>query len=412
MRLQQITTLIVAAIVVAATGTITGVASQETTTQPTEITSCQIIDEPGRYVLASDIENSTSNVCIDIQASDVHFDGGGHTVDGTVNRTQFLQIVQANPDRPRRTKIGININGTDSLSNVTITNVATSDWLGGVFGEHVSDVRVTEATSRSSGVGVWIADATDSRTTDSNTSNNYLGGAIFTSGFAPDGQSRNNHIVNITANKNGLVGINFLWSSNAVARNITAIGNGFHGVEINGGGMRNVTATDTVIANSNLSQNGYTGVLVQTARNVTITNTSVTGTQGTPPALVQGSPPFPSSGILVRNSTGLTLTDIDARAQAEWAYYAVPNSTSTVKNLSTDAGDISFEARDIGLTPTATAPVNASAANVTTINDDWLVLNTSTNAFIGLLDQQETTTTMDDADNETTTTAKVVRPVA
>lgn len=60
----------------------------------TEISQCTTIDEPGRYVLTSDITDSGARHCIRIIASDVVFDGQGHTLDARTrsNRQQRHRV--------------------------------------------------------------------------------------------------------------------------------------------------------------------------------------------------------------------------------------------------------------------------------------------------------------------------------
>lgn len=406
-RRQQIATTIVAVLVIAATGSIAGYASQETettTAEATPINSCQTIDEPGRYVLASDIENSSANVCLDIQSSDVHLDGQGYTIDGTLSRERIREIYRENPQGPPLRHIGlaVNLNGSEPVTNVSITDVTTTDWLLGIVGMQVSDATIRGITSQSTGGGLWIVSATNTRVTSSNLSDNVAIGVGVLSG-------RNNSIEDVTANQNGQTGVG-LGGSESVARNITATGNGLVGLGVSGSPNR--TAKQVTVTDANLRENGYSGLGVHYTTDLTVTDTVVAGTQGTFPEFIPTNPPLPSTGIHVINASGNEFRDIDARDQASWAYFAANSSTNVVQNLSTDAGVISFEAQDIGLAPTATAPVDASAANATTIHDDWLVLNTSTDAFIDSDDPLETTTTMEEAANETTTTAEIVRPVA
>lgn len=67
----------------------------------TEIDSCTVIDDPGRYVLTENIEDSEANVCIDIRASDVHFDVTGHTVDGVQTESILNETAQGPSRHPR-----------------------------------------------------------------------------------------------------------------------------------------------------------------------------------------------------------------------------------------------------------------------------------------------------------------------
>ena len=51
------------------------------TATPTEVDGCRTIDEPGYYVLTTDLLDQPETVCTDIRASGVTFDGDGHRID-------------------------------------------------------------------------------------------------------------------------------------------------------------------------------------------------------------------------------------------------------------------------------------------------------------------------------------------
>lgn len=108
--------IVVFALVVAAVAGVAGTASAQSGAIP--IDSCRTIADDGRYVLTSDIENSTRKVCIQILSSDVVFNGQGHTIDSG-NTTE---------------SVGIKVNNSlTTISNVTIRNVSTTGWTAGIF---------------------------------------------------------------------------------------------------------------------------------------------------------------------------------------------------------------------------------------------------------------------------------------
>lgn len=81
------------------------------------IESCTTIDEPGTYELATSIEDAEATACLRITVSDVTLDGNGHTVDG----------VDGGEGR-----VGILVDGPESLQNVTVEAVTTTRWDTGV----------------------------------------------------------------------------------------------------------------------------------------------------------------------------------------------------------------------------------------------------------------------------------------
>lgn len=380
----RVTAILVTVLLVTSVGVspVEGAATQAQ--DATEITSCSTITDPGRYVLTQDIENSDANVCIDILSSDVRFDGGGHTIEGTITREQFFEILRANPEeRPsRHVGIGVNVNTTGTLSNVTITNVTTTNWLFGVLSEGILGSEVLGVTSRANGGGIWLDGANASVIAGSNSSSNYLTGISIGAG-GPAGHANYIGIADTTANGNTQTGIQLAAASDSRVLNVTATGNDLGFVVF---GPPNATVRNVQVTASDFSRNGYHGMVVTHVTNATIANVSVEGTQGTFSAELfpeNETPRVPASGIYAAHTSGNVFTDIDARNQAAWAYLAVANATNTVRNLTTDASVVSFEGRDIALGPTATAPVNASAdPNATAVGAGLTVVNTSAESFI------------------------------
>ncbi len=95
-----------------------------------------VIGQPGSYLLTNDITNSNQTTCIEIQASNVVFDGGGHLIDG---------IDKGN-------SAGIYVHGpTTAVSNVTIRNVRAQDWLYGISLHQAGNSRIESSTLSSNG---------------------------------------------------------------------------------------------------------------------------------------------------------------------------------------------------------------------------------------------------------------------
>jgi hypothetical protein len=97
----------------------------EATQQAQRVDSCTVIDEPGRYELASDLRNETADVCIHVRASDVVLDGNGHAVTGSgTNDSIGVLVYNGTP--------GSSVARNDTLSGVTVRNLSVSNWATGV----------------------------------------------------------------------------------------------------------------------------------------------------------------------------------------------------------------------------------------------------------------------------------------
>ena len=421
-----LTVLVTLAVIVAgiAIGGATVSTEPGNTQQVTSIDSCTTIDEPGTYRLTDSIENSTADVCIDIQASDVHFDGGGHSVDGNISRQAILaRLPPTGPAPTEGMGIGVNLDGASPVSNVSITNVTATDWFYGVLVRGVEGATVRGVTSTTSGIGVLVDSATDARIERTNGSNNLITGVVISESVGRTG----NTVANTTTSENGRYGVLLFDSPNSTVRDVTATGNEFVGLEVinsSDSTIRNVTATENefrgfgvdalpgnvarnvTVADSDFSRNGYIGMAVFMTTNSTFSNNSVAGTQGTLPP--ERSPPVPSAGIVVDfGSEDNVFVDTDSRNQAGWAFLAVNSGTNTVENLQTDGAPVSFEGRNIALGSTATVPSNRSNEGDTmAVTGGVTVTNTSADAFVDLQVAWGTTEPADQPSNETTTVSE------
>ncbi|MEN6341340.1 MAG: NosD domain-containing protein, partial [Methanospirillum sp.] len=94
------------------------------------------ITQPGTYVLKNDITNNNQLICIEIQASNVVFDGAGHLIDGV----------------DAESSAGIYVHGPSSaISGVTIKNVRMQDWYYGVYLHGTGNSRIEGSTLSSNG---------------------------------------------------------------------------------------------------------------------------------------------------------------------------------------------------------------------------------------------------------------------
>ena len=389
--------------------------------QATAIDSCTTIDEPGTYRLTESVENSSADTCIDIQASNVYFDGNGHTVDGNISRQAVLdRLPPAGPAPTEGMGIGVNLDGSSAVSNVTITNVSTTDWFYGVLVRNVESPTVRDVTGTTNGIGILVDSATDARVERSNGSNNVVTGVAISQSADRSG---NNTVVNTTTSENGRYGVLLFDSPYSTVRDVTATGNEFVGIEIVNSSHNTVqsanatenefrgfgvdalpgnTARNVTVADSDFSRNGYIGMAVFVTTNSTFSNNSVAGTQGTLPP--ERSPPVPSTGIVVDfGSEENVFVDTDARNQAAWAYVAVNSGTNTVENLRTDAAPVSFEGRNIALGATETVSENATDGENALLAGGVTVIDTSADAAIDLEVLWGPTQSADRPANETAT---------
>lgn len=111
-------------------------------TAPTQITSPQVITTSGHYILANDITSATGGFAIEIEASDVHLDLNGHTINA-----------------PQGSGVGITFfpGSTNSPENVRVHNgtiVAANQGVG-IFGSYCV-VRGLTITAGESGYGINI----------------------------------------------------------------------------------------------------------------------------------------------------------------------------------------------------------------------------------------------------------------
>ena len=150
----------------------TGQADGGTTT----VDSCTTISEPGRYVLEENLTASDEGACIHISASDVVFDGAGHTIEG--DRTESDIEAAANGSLPPRTSVGVSVNASDPLSNVTVENVTVRGWYYGIVYEDVSTVLVREGLATDNGVGVYVLNSRDVELEEVTPTNNVVSGIL------------------------------------------------------------------------------------------------------------------------------------------------------------------------------------------------------------------------------------------
>ncbi|WP_435348515.1 right-handed parallel beta-helix repeat-containing protein [Haloarchaeobius sp. HRN-SO-5] len=121
--------------------------STETPTEPTdstdtvtELDSCQVIRDPGRYELTTDVTGGQAGICIHVRASDVVLDGNGNAVTGA-GASDSVGVFVYNGSA------GEEVDREDSLSNVTVRDVRVTNWDDGVVVGDMNGIG-TEVTLR------------------------------------------------------------------------------------------------------------------------------------------------------------------------------------------------------------------------------------------------------------------------
>ncbi|WP_162224251.1 right-handed parallel beta-helix repeat-containing protein [Halorussus salinus] len=135
-------------------------ASSSTDAARQTVDSCTTIDEPGTYVLTTNIENggktAISKACIEITADDVTFDGDGHEIDGRgVSHTKGIAVVGA--------------------QGVTVRNVAVDDWHSGLLVTNGSTATIESVESFSNTYGVRVENAEEATVENSTVTDNLVG---------------------------------------------------------------------------------------------------------------------------------------------------------------------------------------------------------------------------------------------
>lgn len=89
------------------------------------ITNCTVVDEPGQYELAGDVQSDRNGTCIEIRADGVVLDGEGAAIEGPGASANGSEGSSA---------AGVHVNGSasESYENVTVEDVAISGFDDGV----------------------------------------------------------------------------------------------------------------------------------------------------------------------------------------------------------------------------------------------------------------------------------------
>ncbi len=272
MHARRSTTVVVLAVVVSlpllgwqpATGVVAG---QEAHGNATEIDSCTTVSSSGTYALAEDVRNGTVDTCLRITASDVTLDGRGHRIDGV---GAFGSA-------------GILVTGG---SNVTVRNVAATDWDDGIRFVGTRNAGVTGTATARNRVGLSLVSIQGGTIAGNVARSNAVAGVFLV------GSSSNNVLRNTTASDNALVGVQLVEATRNTVVGTTARGNEF-GVALLGAN-RNIVrdsvasgnhiagvwlsaASDNRIRENRVSNRFYGVYLADGARNNTVESTDARG---------------------------------------------------------------------------------------------------------------------------------------
>ena len=179
----------------------------ERTVVSEDVTSCGVIDSPGRYTLTTDLLNSTARPCLQVTASDVILDGDGHTLDADAS---------ANGSTLRAVYVGQTGLNPGTISNVTVRDLVLTDWSEAVYYRRASGGDVLGNRIDNSLIGVRFAgDAANQNHVASANRINGTGSAIVLEGSS-DSQVTDNRL-----SGNGDA-IELLAAGNSVVTNNTA----------------------------------------------------------------------------------------------------------------------------------------------------------------------------------------------
>ncbi|EMA45607.1 hypothetical protein C448_07217 [Halococcus morrhuae DSM 1307] len=143
-------------LVVVALGSTTasvGIAGAQSTTS---IDSCTTIDSPGAYTLTSNL-SAESGDCLRITASHVTLDGNGHGIDGGSSG------------------VGIEVAGSDRLSDVTVRGVHTEGFTRGILFRNVDNGTIADSTATGATEGITLLSTDDTTVTENTVRENALG---------------------------------------------------------------------------------------------------------------------------------------------------------------------------------------------------------------------------------------------
>jgi parallel beta-helix repeat protein len=220
----------------------------------TNVSFCQTISQNGTYILNTSLNNAST--CITIDSSDVVFDGGGFTINGTTGN-QFGVYV---------------FNSSKTLTNVSIKNLIVTNWERGIYiVDTENSTAINNTATSNTFYGIQLTNSLNITIKENNVSSNTHDGIYLISssentllnnnaslnirhGIYIEASSNNNTIASNNASSNGDIGLNIQSSSN----NNTIINNI---AETNNYGIFLKTSNNTIL-NNTVNSNEITGILL------------------------------------------------------------------------------------------------------------------------------------------------------
>lgn len=347
------------------------------------ITQCTDVIASGTYRVAADLNasNDTTGPCIEVRASGVVLEGGGHAVAGDGS--------------------GIGVGGASGVDSVTVRNLTLTDLRTGVSFVDASNVTLaglavvgTRGTgSGAVGDGVYLrnvdgATVVDSSVRDTGGDGLYLREVTDATVAGNRVRSANGTGVGLlyargvvernTVTGSGASGVHAVYSHGLLVRSNVVANSGRHGVSVQGGGTGTGPTNVTLLANTvtgsagnglqlesvtgsvargNVVRDSRIGVHVHDARNLTLAGGRVAG------ATLQG--------VVVDSSAGVRVADLAVAATARDGVVADEGTDLAVENvtLADDAGSAlaarhgsTLRAVDVSLAPNATVSAVATDA--------------------------------------------------
>ncbi|PSQ44183.1 hypothetical protein BRD17_04625 [Halobacteriales archaeon SW_7_68_16] len=340
----------------AAGADVTAAEGGTTAAAPTGVSSCQVIDTPGEYVLTSAISNDTATTCIEILVSDVTIDGDGYTIDG-VNNTSG--------------SVGILVNGTDrTVRNVTIEGgVSVQRFETGIGAVNV-EAALTEPSlvvdrptvGRTAGDGIELIEQ-DGDARVSNAVVGDIGGiGIEARGFAPsteiqildsriNGTAQNGvyanafdtEVRNVEITDTGTNGIGTISTSGLVS-DVTVDDASNVGIFVTGRTLS--SEADVTVDNATVLSAGANGINVESEANATVDGSRIVdpGRDG----INSDSGDSSEDRLVVQNTVVDNATDIGINAEQTGSIDGVNvtvRETTTGLGLNATEGDVDL--RDI-----------------------------------------------------------------
>lgn len=308
----------------------------------TPISECQKITEPGRYRLVEDIINSSENLCIVIQASDVYFDGAGNTIDG-VDKYLFTE-----DDGTGSTKGILAKNGPNT--NVTVTNVTVTDYGYGLWYGETSNGRIVNSTFRSNGIyGIYVGYAATNNVIAHNRIRNIRNENLSVpgDGIVVANHAHENVVVDNTVQNIEQFGIENHGSNNAVIANNTVLNAGSHGIRVG-------VSSGVQIVDNYVNRSRAKGIRVAKSRGILVGENKVINSaeQGISLArtndslisqnLIEGESEF---GVLLVKSRDTVISRNQVKRARIGIRTVYIQNTTVVRNIVTGAEDIGIDVR-------------------------------------------------------------------